>query len=185
MAVLDKVKRQVRWALETAPKLAPKGLSPAFTSPGEMWIVANGFSNAFYSIRETLRNVEIQGDPILRHVYKEWWGGGVGQEFDLYLGNFRNALTHQGIFNLESLVTWEIDHDHDREIPKFSYPFTRVQYPDSSTRDFTFPEWVHFCFEWWERQLRELERLYIEAGGNIEAPPDLDWGWDTTNRDVF
>jgi len=185
MAALDIAKRQVRWALETAPKLASKGDSLSLTSEGEMWVVAMGFSNAFYAVRETLKNVEIQNDPILRKVYKLWWSEGISDEFDRYLGTFRNALTHQGKFNLEHSVEWKIDHTHDTVNPRYSYPYAYTVCKHGHKTEYTFPEWIHFCFNWWERSLAELEKRYVAAGGEIPKRPATNWEWAKVNRPLF
>jgi hypothetical protein len=185
LAALDLAKKQVKWALETAPKFAPKGDSPALTSEGEMWIVAMGFSNAFYAVRETLRNVEIQNDPLLRDVYHKWWSEGAGAEFDRFLGTFRNALTHQGKFDLDYSVSWEVDHDHDTVHPRFSYPYAYIVCSEGHRTDYTFPEWIHFCFNWWDRGLKELERLYVAAGGMLPENLERGWSWAKTNRPLF
>ena len=185
MAALDLAKRQVRWALETAPKLAPKGDSPSLTSEGEMWVVAMGFSNAFYAVRETLRNVEIQEDKTLRRVYHEWWKDGANKDFDRFLGTFRNALTHQGKFDLSHSVDWQIDHDHDTVMPRYSYPYAYVDHGDGTRTEYTFPELIHFCFEWWERKLAELEALYVASGGAASTPTPTSWPWTETNRPLF
>lgn len=150
-----------------------------------MWVVAMGFSNAFYAIRETLKNVEIQGDVTLREVYKAWWADGVKELFDSYFGEFRNLITHQGKFDLSHSVAWEIDHDQDTEFPRYSYPYARVVCPKGHTTHYTFPEWIHFCFDWWKRGLEELERRYVAAGGVVALEPSVDWGWIGSNRPLF
>ncbi len=185
MAVLDLAKQQVRWALETAPKFAPKGDSPALTSQSEMWIVAMGFSNAFYAVKETLHNVEAQGDALLASVLKDWWAEGAGGQFKEYLGTFRNALTHQGKFDLDHSVSWEIDHDHDTAHPRFSYPYAYVICSKGHRHSYTFPEWIHFCFDWWDRGLKELEKRYVAAGGEVEVVSKPNWSWTGTNRPLF
>ncbi len=150
-----------------------------------MWIVAMGFSNAFYAVRETLWNIEVQNNPLLRDTLKKWWDEGARDQFDEYLGTFRNALTHQGKFNLEHSVSWEIDYDHDTFHPRFSYPYAYVVCSAGHRTNYTFPEWIHFCFNWWNQGLIELERRYFAAGGVSADKTPSKWKWGSTNRPLF
>jgi hypothetical protein len=156
----DTERERVRWALEALPKLLPLGVSERRLSEPEIWILAHGLWNAFYSIRETLRAYD-KTDRLAFETQRGWQMANKGSLDDMVFG-FRNLLTHQGAFSLtERIVTFPATPGTDPQLVEIH--LTTFAEPGRPARAYTMGEWIFYCFTWLGGELEELSHQYDRA----------------------
>lgn len=153
-------RERVRWALEALPKLLPLGASERRLSDPEIWILAHGFWNAFYSIRETLGFYK-KPDPLAFAIQSGWQVANRALLEDMVIG-FRNLLTHRGAFSLtERMVNFPATPGTDPQLVEIYQ--TSFAAPGKPARAYTMGEWVEYCFTWLDGELADLSRQYDQA----------------------
>lgn len=152
----DRAEARIRWALAAVPSL----LDERRVGEEEMWILAHGFCNAFYAVREILRSAKKTTPE--RQAFEEWLTVDEGNdEMEFLLTEFRNKLTHHDGRSPAPTISWEMDPINDTHYPVQSYPYIKlVPRNGGPTRSFTFREWVVYCFEWLRDQLVLLRRRH-------------------------
>ncbi len=153
-------RERVQWALEALPKLLPVGASDRRLSDPEIWILAHGFWNAFYSIRETLGFYKNR-DPLAFRIQSDWQSANRALIEDMVVG-FRNLLTHRGQFSLtERVVTFPETPATDRQLVEIYQ--TSFAAPGKPARAYTMGEWIEHCFNWLGQELEGLSRRYDQT----------------------
>jgi hypothetical protein len=159
-------RERVRWALEALPKMLPLGASERRLSDPEIWIMAHGFWNAFYSIRETLGFYK-KSDPLAFAIQEGWQRTNKSTLEDMMIG-FRNLLTHQGKFSLtETLVRFPEIPASDPALAEIYQ--TYYAEPGKPARAYTMGEWVQYCFTWLGEELGDLSRQYDSANARTKT----------------
>ena len=153
---IDRAEVRVRWALDAVPGL----LHEPTIGVEEMWVLAHGFCNAFYTVGEILASAA-KNTPE-RRAHEEWRiQDKGGEEMHFLLNKFRNRLTHQDAAAPSPVVTWEVDPLNDTQHPVQSYPYIElVPLSGGPSREFTFRQWVEYCFGWLRDQLKRIRERY-------------------------
>lgn len=158
--VMERSKHLVRMGLDAATGLLPRVNDGGRYHDAHLWVLFQGFANGFYTVFDTLKNVEKNsGDAALRRAIDEWMEDIKGER-EAVMGNIRNLMTHQGKFYTTQLTQeWENDPANDTVYPVLSHVFCEVT-RGGVTEGITFDEWARSIFCWWDRQLPEIERRY-------------------------
>lgn len=168
-------RERVVWALEAAETMLPPDTSASPIPQAELWILALGFSNAFYSITETLRRIDKQAHPLAHQVYGEWLAAGGRERIADFNNEFRRVLTHQGKFTLQAVSVLLPQTEEE------SYVIHQTSFaPEGmALRTFTFREWTLYCFRWLDDELARLALIHDErSSGLSETEWGIDAGWE-------
>lgn len=167
-------RERIAWALEAAERMLPPDASTSPIPQSELWILAHGFSNAFYSITETLKRIDKQADPLAHQIYSDWLSAGGRERIADFNNEFRRVLTHQGKFTLRAVSILLPQTEEE------SYVIHQTSFapPGMALRTFTFREWTTYCFQWLGDELAKLalahERQVSEPDGSLWR---TDTGW--------
>ena len=172
--VFEFERERIAWALEAAERMLPPDASASPIPQSELWVLAHGFSNAFYSITETLRRIDKQADPLAHQIYGDWLSAGGQERIADFNNEFRRVLTHQGKFTLRAVsVLFPQTEEEAYVIHQTSFAP-----PGMAPRTFTFREWTIYCFQWLDEELAGLARAHGERAGKSDGSlwrTDSDW----------
>lgn len=167
-------RERVAMALESAHRLLPEVRTAEPTPDADLWILAHGFSNAFYAVLDRIRKTD-NNDPLAWELAKAWR---VKNSFLLedYVVRFRNALTHKDQFRLTSVSA----PVRASEEEGYVVHMTSYAPPGMTMRNFTMTEWIIYVFEWLRDELAELASAHEAGGSPHPASQGDEWsteGW--------
>ncbi|MBM7324156.1 hypothetical protein JS562_13695 [Agrobacterium sp. S2] len=161
--MLSSVKLKIDYSLDCIEPYLRR--NPNALGPASLWLLANGFGNSFYVIRDELRNVVKQKDATLGKAIDQWMAGTAAQQFHSLFAQFRNEITHRGLFHAETAIVWEDDVPNDTAHP-ISVPLVKVNGGNMSMNQFA--DHVEAAFTWWSQQVAEIERIFVSLGGDAK-----------------
>lgn len=158
--VLETAKKFVKMGQDAARSLPPRVIPQGHINDADLWIMMHGFAGAFTSIANTIKDVDIQNDKVLQEAFGEWkkenW-----DEFNRLANKLRRLMVHRGeSFTTHPRTDLVEDDWHDTWFPQYGHVFMYREDKFGKTEEVDFGQWVVEIYDWWDKQIRQIEMLY-------------------------
>lgn len=151
--MLDETKRLAAMGQRAALDMALDG----HMREADVWILSIGFLGASGVIWDRLNDRDKQNaSDQLRAAIDDWRGR--QHAYQLEIKKLRNEVLHAGKqLKARPDLEWEVSDYHDTEFPKPKNIFAE-ELSRKGSRFLSLREWASEHFEWWQRELANIER---------------------------